>query len=90
MKIKYDKFSFEMTDKDSQNILNFFKHFNSLSDKDQFKLLTLVLGVPIVLSKVGMDIYKTVKEEHRKDKLLDTQCRIELKVNEKKKELMEK
>ena len=89
MKIKYDKFSFEMTDKDSQNILNFIKYFSSLSDKEQFKVLVLLFGVPIVLSKAGMDVYKTIKEERRKDKLLDTQCEFELKTKAKKKELKE-
>ena len=87
MKIKFDKFSFEMTDKDTQNILNTFKYFNSLSEKDQVKMLVLILGVPFVLSKIGMDIYKTAKEEHRKDKELETQCEIELKTADKIKEL---
>ena len=50
-------------------------------------MLVLILGVPFVLSKIGMDIYKTAKEEHRKDKELETQCEIELKTAEKIKEL---
>lgn len=90
MKIKVDKFSFEMTDKDSQNLLNLLKYFNSLSDKDQLKILTLMLGVPLMISKVSMDIYKTIKEEQRKDKTLDTECKLKLKIKEVKKELTKK
>lgn len=90
MKIKVDKFSFEMTDKDSQNLLNLLKYFNSLSDKDQLKILALMLGVPLMISKVSMDIYKTIKEEQRKDKTLDTECKLKLKIKEVKKELTKK
>lgn len=90
MKIKVDKFSFEMTDKDSQNLLNLLKYFNSLSDKDQLKILTLMLGVPLMISKVSMDIYKTIKEEQRKDKTLDIECKLKLKIKEVKKELTKK
>lgn len=90
MKIKVDKFSFEMTDKDSQNLLNLLKYFNSLSDKDQLKILALMLGVPLMISKVSMDIYKTIKEEQRKDKALDTECKLKLKIKEVKKELTKK
>ena len=36
-----------------------------------------------------MALYKTIKEERRKDKLLDTQCELELKTKAKKKELKE-
>ena len=77
MKIKYDKFSFEMTDKDSQNILNLIKYFSSLSDKEQFKVLVLLFGVPVVLSKAGMDIYKTIKEERRKDRGINASWKFE-------------
>lgn len=87
MKIKVDKFSFEMTDKDSQNLLNLLKYFNSLSDKDQLKILALMLGVPLMISKVSMDIYKTIKEEQRKDKALDTECKLKLKIKEVKKRI---
>ena len=90
MKIKVDKFSFEMTDKDSQNLLNLLKYFNSLSDKDQLKILALMLGVPLMISKVSMDIYKTIKEEQRKDKTLDTECKLKLNIKEVKKELTKK
>lgn len=90
MKIKVDKFSFEMTDKDSQNLLNLLKYFNSLSDKDQLKILALMLGVPLMISKVSMDIYKTIKEEQRKDITLDTECKLKLKIKEVKKELTKK
>ena len=90
MKIKVDKFSFEMTDKDSQNLLNLLKYFNSLSDKDQLKILALMLGVPLMISKVSMDIYKTIKEEQRKDKTLDTECKLKLKIKEVKKEITNK
>ena len=90
MKIKVDKFSFEMTDKDSQNLLNLLKYFNSLSDKDQLKILALMLGVPLMISKVSMDIYKTIKEEQRKDKTLDTECKLKLNIKEVKKELTNK
>ena len=90
MKIKVDNFSFEMTDKDSQNLLNLLKYFNSLSDKDQLKILALMLGVPLMISKVSMDIYKTIKEEQRKDKTLDTECKLKLNIKEVKKELTKK
>ena len=90
MKIKVDKFSFEMTDKDSQNLLNLLQYFNSLSDKDQLKILALILGVPLMISKVSMDIYKTIKEEQRKDKTLDTECKLKLNTTEIKKELTKK
>lgn len=88
MKIKFDKFSFEMTDKDAQNILNILKYFNSLSEKEQLKLIVFILGVPYALSTMGMKVYKTVKEERRKDKELETQCEIELKTAEQINELI--
>ena len=87
MKIKFDKFSFEMTDKDTQNMMNMFKYFNSLSEKDQVKLVAFIIGVPLALSQISMNIYKTIKEERRKDKELETQCEIELKTAEKIREL---
>lgn len=87
MKIKFDKFSFEMTDKDTQNIMNMLKYFNSLSEKDQVKLIAVIIGVPLALSQISMNIYKTVKEERRKDKELETQCELELKTAEKIREL---
>ena len=89
MKIKLDKFSFEMTDKDSQNILNFFKWFTSLSDKEQLKILGLIFSIPTTAALLGTHVYKTIKEERRKDKELDTECRIELKAADKKQELKE-
>lgn len=89
MKIKFDKFSFEMTDKDYQNILNGFKYLNGLPGKDQAKMIFMLIGVPLIISEMGLRVFKTVKEENRKDKLLDTKCEIDIKTLEKKKELME-
>ena len=89
MKIKLDKFSFEMTDKDSQNILNFFKWFTSLSDKEQLKILGLIFSIPTTAALLGTHVYKTIKEERRKDKELDIECRVELKAVDKKQELKE-
>ena len=89
MKIKFDKFSFEMTDKDHQNILNGLKYLNGLPGKDQAKMIFMLIGVPLIISEIGLRVFKTVKEENRKDKLLNTQCEIDIKTLEKKKELME-
>ena len=88
MKIKFDKFSFEMTDKDTQNILNMFRYFNSLSEKEQVKLVAFILGVPYLLSTMGMNVYKTIKEERRKDKILEEKCKLELKTAEQISELI--
>ena len=43
MKIKFDKFSFEMTDKDAQNILNTFKYFNSWINDPASRPISLTL-----------------------------------------------
>lgn len=72
MKIKYEKFSLDITVKDLE-------WFNKLSHIDQIKTLALLIGGAYALNKTAMTWYKTIKEENRKDKILTDELKIKSK-----------
>ena len=89
MKIKYEKFSFELTPKDMD-------WFIKLSQNDQLKILFIAFGGFITLNITGMAWYKTItsqrifkKEENEKSKALNNDVEIKVKKEETKKELIE-
>lgn len=76
MKIKWEKFSLDITVKDLE-------WFNKLPPIDQLKILAILIGGTCALNTMAMSWYKTIKEENRKDKILND----EIKINAKKVEI---
>lgn len=72
MKIKYGKFSLDITTKDLD-------WFNKLSHLDQLTILALLIGGAYTLNKATMSWYLTIKEENRKDRLINDQLKIKAK-----------
>lgn len=66
LKLKYDKVSIDMNEKDYKNFMDFIKWFDSLSDADQIKYLTIILGGIYYISAISMKCYKTINEERIK------------------------
>lgn len=89
MKIKYEKFSFELTPKDMD-------WFMKLSQNDQFKILFITFGGFITLNVTAIAWYKTIasqpifkKETNEKTKMLKNDIKIKEEKEETKKELIE-
>lgn len=64
MKIKYNKFSFELAPKDVEWIMK-------LSTNDQLKILGVLFGAACAINACALHWYKTIKEENRKDEELE-------------------
>lgn len=64
MKIKYNKFSFEISPKDVEWIMK-------LSTNDQLKILGVIIGSACAINVCALRWYKTIKEENRKDEELE-------------------
>ena len=56
MKIKYNKFSFEMSPKDIEWIMK-------LSTNDQLKILGAIIGSACMINACALHWYKLIKEE---------------------------
>lgn len=79
MKIKLDKFSFEFTIKDLE-------WFTKLNKKDQITYLVVFGGVILYLNNEAKNWYLTIKEEKRKDKMMDNELKVTAKKIEVKKQ----
>lgn len=73
MKLKYDKVLIDMNEKDYKNFMDFIKWFDSLSDANQIKYLTIILGSIYYISAISMKCYKTINEE--RIKVINAKCR---------------
>ena len=74
MKIKYNKFSFEMSPKDIEWIMK-------LSTNDQLKFLGVIIGSACMINACALHWYKVIKEENRKDEELELK-KIALELND--------
>lgn len=72
MKIKYNKFSFELSPKDLEWVMK-------LSRNDQLKILGVIIGSVTMINTCALHWYRTIKEENRKDEELELKkCQIKL------------
>ena len=78
MKIKFDKFSFDFTDKDFKNFTDFMTYFNSLSNIEQIKTVSFILGGALVINEMVIRWCKTFLEHKEKMAKIESETEMEM------------